>query len=239
MLVAPWIGCGNGQSPEATPSVWGDAPFTLPELGFALDALAPAIDAETMGLHHGKHHAGYVRKLNAALAGTTVVGDGTLEGLLRQVAPEENAVRNNGGGHFNHSLYWEVLQPGGGNAPAARTQELIDRDFGSTEAMIQAFSSAASKQFGSGWAWLSLTDEGSLVVSSTPNQDNPLMARCVEQTGTPILGIDVWEHAYYLNYQNRRGDYVQVFTTLINWDAVEARLLMAVKSMVARIKAGA
>lgn len=238
-LVSPWLGCGESADQATSEKLWGDNPFTLPELGFPVDALAPAIDAETMAIHHGKHHAGYVRKLNAALAGQIMQGDGTLDSLLRGVDPLDEGVRNNGGGHFNHTLYWEVLAPGGGNKPPDRLSEMIDRDFGSLESFAEQFATAAAKQFGSGWAWLSVTDEGVLEVSSTPNQDNPLMLQCVDQPGTPILGIDVWEHAYYLNYQNRRKDYIAAFVELINWEAVDARLSRAVRDIVVRIKSGA
>lgn len=237
-LVSPWMGCGESTEQATPEKLWGDNPFTLPELGFPVDALAPAIDAETMAIHHGKHHAGYVRKLNAALSGQVMQGDGTLESLLRGVDPLNEGVRNNGGGHFNHTLYWEVMAPSGGNQPGKNLSELIARDFGSFESFAEQFATAAAKQFGSGWAWLSLTDEGSLVVSSTPNQDNPLMSKCVDQPGTPILGIDVWEHAYYLNYQNRRKDYIAAFVELINWDAVDARLAHAVRSIIRRVRAG-
>lgn len=236
--MSPWMGCAERAESTTSEKLWEDNPFTLPELGFPVEALAPAIDAETMAIHHRKHHAGYVRKLNAALAGQVMQGDGTLESLLRGVDPLNEGVRNNGGGHFNHSLYWEVMAPGGGHQPGKELSEWLERDFGSFESFAAQFATAAAKQFGSGWAWLSLTDEGSLVVSSTPNQDNPLMSQCVDQPGTPILGIDVWEHAYYLNYQNRRKDYIAAFVELINWEAVDARLADAVRGITRQAKAG-
>ena len=207
LVLTPWMGCApsNPQSSQAT-TTFGPETFKLPELGFGFDALAPAIDAATMEIHHGKHHAGYVRKLNAALDGTSTSGDGRLESLLAEVSPDNAALRNNGGGHYNHTLYWEVMRLGG------------------VEAFAAAFAKAGVSQFGSGWAWLMVNGEGKLEVTSTPNQDNPLMTQCVERTGTPILGMDVWEHAYYLNYQNRRKAYIEAFMSVVNWEAVSARL---------------
>ena len=225
IALTPWLGCVPGSSEgQPTTSAFGGETFTLPTLGFAFDALAPAIDMATMEIHHGKHHAGYVRKLNAALKGRPMVAGGSLEALLSEVQPEDSALRNNGGGHFNHTLYWEVLRPGGPNAPKGDLAELLLRDLGGVEAFVETFAKAGATQFGSGWAWLMVDGKGQLAVSSTPNQDNPLMANCVEETGTPILGMDVWEHAYYLNYQNRRKDYIEAFLSLVNWEAVSARL---------------
>lgn len=225
-MLTPWMGCAPGESEGADSGVttFGPETFALPALGFATDALAPAIDAATMEIHHGKHHAGYVRKLNAALDGVSVALDGSLESLLNGVTPENAALRNNGGGHFNHSLYWEVLRPGGPAAPEGDLAELIARDLGGVAAFAEAFAKAGATQFGSGWAWLMVNEAGALEVTSTPNQDNPLMTQCVDRPGTPILGMDVWEHAYYLNYQNRRTDYIQAFLSLVNWEAVAARL---------------
>jgi Fe-Mn family superoxide dismutase len=177
-----------------------------------------------MEIHHGKHHAGYVRKLNAALNGASMSGDGRLESLLAEVSPDNAALRNNGGGHYNHTLYWEVMRPGGPEAPEGDLAELITRDLGGVEVFAAAFAKAGVSQFGSGWAWLMVNGEGKLEVTSTPNQDNPLMTQCVERTGTPILGMDVWEHAYYLNYQNRRKAYIEAFMSVVNWEAVTARL---------------
>ena len=225
VVLTPWLGCAPGSSEStSTARVYGGETFNLPSLGFAVDALAPAIDMATMEIHHGKHHAGYVRKLNAALEGRPMAADGSLEALLAEVQPEDSALRNNGGGHFNHTLYWEVLRPGGPAAPEGDLAELIRRDLGGVEAFVETFAKAGATQFGSGWAWLMVNGEGQLAVSSTPNQDNPLMAKCVAETGTPILGMDVWEHAYYLNYQNRRKDYIEAFLGLVNWEAVSARL---------------
>lgn len=224
VLLAPWLGCAGGDNVPNGTSLWGADAFALPPLGFATDALAPSLDQATMEVHHGKHHAGYVRKLNAALAGRSRGTSGSLVQLLQQVNPEDTAVRNNGGGHFNHSLYWEALRPGGPAMPEGNLAQLIDRDLGGVERFSEAFAVAGAKQFGSGWAWLFINQEGALEVSSTPNQDNPLMASCVERSGTPILGMDVWEHAYYLQYQNRRKDYIQAFLSMVNWEAVAARL---------------
>jgi Fe-Mn family superoxide dismutase len=226
LVLTPWMGCAPGKPNGSAPAVttFGPETFSLPELGFPTDALAPGIDAATMEIHHGKHHAGYVRKLNAALDGVSVELDGSLESLLAWVSPDNAALRNNGGGHYNHTLYWEVLRPGGPSAPEGDLAELIARDLGGVEAFAIAFAQAGAKQFGSGWAWLIVNGEGKLEVTSTANQDNPLMTQCVERTGTPILGMDVWEHAYYLNYQNRRTDYIQAFLGLVNWESVAQRL---------------
>ncbi len=193
--------------------------FQLPDLPYAQDALEPHIDARTMGIHHGKHHAGYTSKLNAAIEGTPMDG-WSIEALLS--SPANHAIRNNGGGYYNHCLFWEVMSPKGGGEPTAALADAIKAAFGSFDDFKAAFSSAAATRFGSGWAWLIKKSDGSLAVTSTPNQDNPLMDVADDQ-GTPLLGLDVWEHAYYLNYQNRRPDYVAAFFHLINWDAVAAR----------------
>ena len=226
LVLTPWLGCAPGESEgqKQKSTTFGPETFKLPELGFSTDALAPSIDAATMEIHHGKHHAGYVRKLNAALEGVTAPVDGSLESLLAGVSPDNTALRNNGGGHYNHTLYWEVLRPGGPAMPEGDLADLIARDLGGVEAFASAFAQAGATQFGSGWAWLIINSEGKLEVTSTPNQDNPLMTECVERTGTPILGMDVWEHAYYLNYQNRRKDYIQAFMSLVNWESVSGRL---------------
>jgi Fe-Mn family superoxide dismutase len=201
------------------------SPFVLPELPYAPEALEPYIDTQTMNIHHGKHHAGYVNNLNKALEGHEwSVAD--LKTILHSLEskPEHIAIRNNGGGHFNHSLFWKVMTPGGGQVPTGRLAEAINATFTSFEGFKEVFSKAAATRFGSGWAWLSVSPEGKLSVSSTPNQDNPLMKNIAEAPGTPILGIDVWEHAYYLKYQNRRAEYIDGFFNLINWEAVAANL---------------
>ncbi|MEK9559902.1 MAG: superoxide dismutase [Flavobacteriaceae bacterium] len=192
--------------------------FELPELSYAHDALEPHIDTKTMQIHHGKHHAGYTAKLNAAVAGTDLEGKSIVE-ILRGLDMSNGALRNNGGGYFNHNLFWEVMSPNGGGAPEGELASAINEAFGSFEAFKDAFSGAAATQFGSGWAWLCVNKEGKLEVCSTPNQDNPLMPG-VNCEGTPILGLDVWEHAYYLNYQNRRPDYIEAFFNVINWEKV-------------------
>jgi Fe-Mn family superoxide dismutase len=192
--------------------------FELPKLNYAYDALEPKIDARTMEIHHTKHHAAYTNKLNDAVKGTDLEGK-TIEEVLAVVDKQPAGVRNNGGGFYNHNLYWKVLTPGGSGEPTGELKTAIERDFGSVDKFKEEFSNAAATRFGSGWAWLVKDNSGKLVVGSTPNQDNPLMP-VSDVKGTPILGIDVWEHAYYLNYQNRRPEYISAFWDLINWDVV-------------------
>lgn len=189
--------------------------FELPKLPYAYDALEPHIDARTMEIHHGKHHAGYTNNLNAAIEGTAFEGK-SIEDILK-TCKDTPAVRNNGGGYYNHKLFWEVMSPNGGGTPTSELAKAIDASFGSFDAFKDAFSKAAATRFGSGWAWLCVNG-GKLEVCSTPNQDNPVMGEGCG--GTPILGIDVWEHAYYLNYQNRRPDYINAFFNVVNWDVV-------------------
>lgn len=195
--------------------------FKLPDLPYAYDALEPHFDARTMEIHHSKHHNGYTTNLNAAIEGSDDEG-ASIESLLENVSTRSTAVRNNGGGFYNHSLFWTVLSPNGGGKPSGALAEAIDKKFGSFEDFKEEFSSAAKTRFGSGWAWLIVDKRGDLGVSSTPNQDNPLMD-VADVKGTPILGLDVWEHAYYLNYQNRRPDYVSAFWNIVNWDEVSKR----------------
>ena len=195
--------------------------FELPKLPYADTALEPYIDARTMEIHHTKHHGGYTANLNNALQGSAWEGR-SIEEILQSAGAISPAVRNNGGGFYNHNLYWEILTPGGSREPEGVLLDAIRESFGSVAALKEAFTKAAVTRFGSGWAWLLLHDN-KLVVSSTPNQDNPLMD-VAEVKGKPILGIDVWEHAYYLNYQNRRPDYVEAFWNLINWDEVAGKL---------------
>ena len=194
--------------------------YELPKLSYAYDALEPNIDARTMEIHHSKHHAGYVAKVNAAIEGTEL-GSKSVEDLISDLesVPENirGAVQNNGGGHANHSLFWSILSADGGGEPAGELADAINAAFGSLDEFKTAFANAAATRFGSGWAWLSV-DGGNLVVESTPNQDSPLMSG-----RTPILGLDVWEHAYYLNYQNRRPDYIAAFWNVVNWDEVARR----------------
>ncbi|WP_312762975.1 superoxide dismutase [Epilithonimonas sp.] len=191
--------------------------FELPKLAYSYDALEPTIDAKTMEIHHTKHHQAYVDNLNNAIAGTDLEGKSLEE--IQKTGTDKAAVRNNGGGHFNHSLFWELLTPGGSKEPVGNVKAEIEK-IGGFEKFKEDFSNAAKTRFGSGWAWLVKNSDGSVVVSSTPNQDNPLMP-VADVQGTPILGIDVWEHAYYLKYQNKRPDYVAAFFDVINWDKVE------------------
>lgn len=191
--------------------------FELPKLAYSYDALEPTIDAKTMEIHHTKHHQAYVDNLNNAIAGTDLEGKSLEE--IQKTGTDKPAVRNNGGGHFNHSLFWELLTPGGSKEPVGNVKAEIEK-IGGFDKFKEDFSNAAKTRFGSGWAWLVKNSDGSVVVSSTPNQDNPLMP-VADVQGTPILGLDVWEHAYYLNYQNRRPDYVSAFFDVINWDKVE------------------
>ena len=197
-------------------------PFQLPNLGYAFDALEPHIDARTMEIHHGKHHAGYTNKLNAALEGHAGLHGKSAEALLADLdaVPSDirTAVRNNGGGYVNHALFWDVMSPGGATEPSGALASAIDSTFGSLTAFKEKFSSTAGGQFGSGWGWLAVDGEGALSVFSTANQDSPHMRGL-----TPILGVDVWEHAYYLHYQNRRPDYLEAFWNVVNWDVVARR----------------
>ncbi|MBK6816560.1 MAG: superoxide dismutase [Saprospiraceae bacterium] len=196
--------------------------FTLPDLPYAFDALTPHIDTRTMEIHHGKHHQAYVTNLNNAVE-NTIWADKSLEEIMANISTLSPAIRNNGGGHFNHSLFWQIMGPGKGGVPTGIIGDAINGTFGSFDSFKEALSKAGMTRFGSGWAWLSKDSEGKLFISSTPNQDNPLMD-IAEQKGTPILGVDVWEHAYYLHYQNRRADYLAAFFNVVDWDAVAARL---------------
>ena len=195
--------------------------FELPSLPYAHSSLEPHIDARTMEIHHGKHHNAYVTNLNKAIEGTDLANQ-SLEDILSNIDQHSAAVRNNGGGHYNHSLFWTVMSPDGGGQPSGDVAEAIDSAFGSFDTFKEQFSNAAATRFGSGWAWLCVHPGGKVEVCSSPNQDNPLMPN-VGCGGTPILGLDVWEHAYYLNYQNRRPDYISAFFNVINWDEVAYR----------------
>jgi Fe-Mn family superoxide dismutase len=194
--------------------------FELPSLPYSFNALEPHIDARTMEIHHGKHHAAYVNNLNNAIQGTDIEKL-TLDEIITNISKYPVAVRNNGGGHYNHSLFWSLMSPNGGGEPAGELADEIDSTFGSFEGFKEQFSNAAATRFGSGWAWL-IKSDGKLVVTSTPNQDSPVMD-IAEIKGTPLLALDVWEHAYYLNYQNRRPDYIKAFYNVINWDEVTKR----------------
>lgn len=198
--------------------------FELPRLPYAFDALEPHMDAMTMQVHHGKHHQGYINKLNQALAGTSLESD-TIEDILSHVSQHGEAIRNNGGGHYNHTLFWTILSPQGGGTPTGALAEAIDARFDGFEQFKERFTNTAANRFGSGWAWLYVNDQGELNICSTPNQDNPLMdVLPAAHRGTPILGLDVWEHAYYLNYQNKRPAYIAAFWNLVNWQEVAKRL---------------
>ncbi|MFA5683921.1 MAG: superoxide dismutase [Lysobacteraceae bacterium] len=199
------------------------SPFSLPPLPYAVDALEPAIDRQTMEIHHGRHHQAYVTNLNAKVADFPALAEASLEEIMATVSRYDAAVRNNGGGHYNHSLFWQLMAPVGKTGePSAELLSAINRDFGSLDAFKKAFSDAGAKQFGSGWAWLIVQDDGKLAVSSTANQDNPLMD-VVSPRGEPLLAVDVWEHAYYLQYQNKRADYLAQWWSVVNWNAVNAR----------------
>jgi len=198
--------------------------FELPKLPYAYDALEPYIDAKTMEIHHTKHHNAYTTNLNAAIAGTDLEGK-TIENILLNLDTTNAALRNNGGGYYNHNLFWTILSPKGGGEPTGELEEAIEKAFGSFEEFKAKFAKAAATQFGSGWAWLTVQKGGKLEVVGTPNQDNPLMPE-IGGEGTPILGLDVWEHAYYLNYQNRRPDYIEAFFSIVNWEEVTRRFAL-------------
>ncbi len=195
--------------------------FQLPSLPYAYDALEPNIDARTMEIHHTKHHQAYTTNLNAAIEGTDLEGK-TIENILINLDKSNAALRNNGGGFYNHNLYWEIMSPNGGGKPSGELMEAIETEFGSFEEFKAKFSKAGATQFGSGWAWLCVQRGGKLEVCGTPNQDNPLMPG-IGCEGTPILGMDVWEHAYYLKYQNKRPDYIEAFFNVVNWTEVSKR----------------
>lgn len=225
-IVSPFFACSeSGNTAPTTPESVAFKSFELPALGFGYADLEPSIDSMTMEIHYEKHHGGYVKNLNAALEGMTALHGLNIDEIMAAIERDNTAVRNNGGGHYNHSLFWQIITPGGSSTPTGQVAEAINSTFGSFDQFAELFAKAAMTRFGSGWAWLSVDDNGKLFVSSTPNQDNPHMFNIVDQPGYPVLGIDVWEHAYYLNYQNKRGDYVNAFMDLINWDVVEKRYL--------------
>jgi superoxide dismutase, Fe-Mn family len=198
--------------------------FELPKLPYAYDALEPHIDARTMEIHHSKHHAAYTNNLNAALEGTELAGK-SIEEVIAKVS-DKAAIRNNGGGFYNHNLFWTIMSPNGGGNPSGDLATAINSAFGSLDNLKETFNKAAATRFGSGWAWLIVDDSGKLAVTSSPNQDNPLMD-VAEVKGTPIMGLDVWEHAYYLHYQNRRPDYISAFWNVVNWEEVARRFAAA------------
>ena len=195
--------------------------FELPDMPYGYDALDKSIDAKTMEIHHTKHHGTYVAKLNAAISGTEW-DEKPIDEIMTNVSKLPVAVRNNGGGHFNHSMFWNMMSPNGGGQPSGALADEINSTFGTFDAMVEQFNNAAATRFGSGWAWLVIDPQGKMVITSTPNQDNPVMD-VAEVRGTPILGLDVWEHAYYLRYQNRRPDYINAFWDVVNWEDVIKR----------------
>ena len=195
--------------------------FTLPELGYAYDALEPHIDARTMEIHHTKHHNGYTNKLNAAIEGTNLA-EKSIEDILQNLDTSNTGVRNNGGGYWNHKLFWEILNPEDRGRLSGELLDAVNTAFGSKDAMVEQFSKAAATRFGSGWAWLCVHPGGKVEICSSANQDNPMMPG-IGCGGTPIMGLDVWEHAYYLNYQNRRPDYINAFFSVVNWNVVEKK----------------
>lgn len=204
---------------KAQPSLTSDPAFSLPDLPYDHKALEPHIDEETMRIHHGKHHAAYVNNLNKAIEGSRFVGYSIRE-IMPMIAATDTAVRNNGGGHYNHNLFWKILTPTSATQPNEALAQAIQATFGSMEELKKQWLAAATSRFGSGWAWLAVDKTGKLFISSTPNQDNPLMYQVVDQPGYPIAGIDVWEHAYYLKYQNKRADYLQAVWNLLNWEEI-------------------
>lgn len=207
--------------------------YTLPELSYAYDALEPYIDKETMVVHHQKHHQGYVNNLNKAIKAIdgSEAANKELEDILKEISKYSTAIRNNGGGHYNHSLFWQVLSPNPKAAPSGKLAEEINKTFGNLDGLKTQITQAGLGQFGSGWAWLLLTDEGTLAVSATPNQDNPLMDIVTGPQGLPLLGVDVWEHAYYLKYQNKRGDYLDAFWSVLNWEAIEKKYEIGISKL--------
>ncbi len=209
--------------PQSTPETTAAGSFTLPALGFATDALEPHFDKATMELHHGKHHAAYIKNLNEAVTGTPFEGL-SIEDILKKVTAKDAKIRNNGGGHYNHSLFWQSLAPATGQMPTGKLLAAINAKFGSMEQFKEAFNTAAKGVFGSGWVWLLTNNKGDMWIQTTPNQDNPLMKRLVKRTGKPLLMLDVWEHAYYLKYQNKRADYIDAFWKVINWQEIAKRM---------------
>ncbi len=205
--------------------------YELPELNYSYDALEPHFDARTMEIHHSKHHQAYVTKANAALEGTGLEETCTLElfaDMSKVPDAKRGAFRNNGGGHANHHFFWNILSPNGGGAPVGSLASAIETDLGGFDALKEAFAAAGANRFGSGWAWLVVTADGKLAVTSTPNQDNPLMKGLVDVEGTPVIGLDVWEHAYYLKYQNLRPQYIEAFWNVVDWNAAEANYSKAI-----------
>ena len=229
--MAALVGCLIGAAGLLSVALPAVADFTLPPLPYGAQALEPSIDARTMTIHHDRHHAAYVANLNAQIAQNPGLAELSIEALQPQISRYPIAVRNNGGGHYNHSLFWTVMAPAGkGGSPSAALTKAINADFGSLEAMQQQFNQAAAARFGSGWAWLIVKPDGHLAITSTANQDNPLMDLPGLERGTPILALDVWEHAYYLKYQNLRPDYIKAWWSVVNWKTVNQRYSAALKA---------
>jgi Fe-Mn family superoxide dismutase len=223
-LIRPLLACLAGWLLLLGAALPAWAAFSLPPLPYGVEALEPAIDARTMTIHHDRHHAAYVANLNAQIEANPALAELSLDALQGRIASFPAAVRNNGGGHWNHSLFWTVMAPAGqGGSPSTALLAAINTSFGSLEKLQEQFQQAAAARFGSGWAWLIRRADGSLAITSTANQDNPLMDLPGIERGTPLLGLDVWEHAYYLNYQNRRPDYIQAWWSLVNWKEVNRR----------------
>jgi Fe-Mn family superoxide dismutase len=224
-LVSPAFSLGNFRSLEIENVLIGQ--FDLPPIPYSYGALEPYIDEETMRVHHTKHHAGYTQKLNTALESLTAFQGLSIEEILGKVTSDEKEekLRQNGGGYFNHSLFWTIMSPEGGGKPDGLLSDKINEAFGSYENFISEFKAAAGSVFGSGWAWLCKNEDGTLFITTTANQDSPLMTHVVDEPGTPIMGIDVWEHAYYLNYQNKRSDYIDGFFQIVNWGQVSENLM--------------
>jgi Fe-Mn family superoxide dismutase len=227
MLIAPFTSCAPKVTTAAKTTVF--TPYSLPALPYSFDALEPYIDKLTMEIHHDRHHAAYINKLNEALPNSPYIGL-SLTQLLAEIKPTDSALRNNGGGHYNHELFWQILTPKSEGKPVGKLAEAINSTFGSFEKWQEQFTTASKSVFGSGWVWLALDNNNKLFISTTPNQDNPLMKNIVTNTGTPLLGLDVWEHAYYLKYQNLRADYIKNFYNIIAWGEVEKRYVAALKS---------
>jgi Fe-Mn family superoxide dismutase len=221
-ILAPVSACSTTKAVAST----SIGEFALPPLSYSLEALEPHFDKMTMEIHHGRHHATYVQRLNEAIKNSPFASM-TLAEMMNKITDKDGAIRNNGGGHYNHSLFWSILSPKGGT-PTGKLSESLESTFGSIDKFKTMFNDAAKTVFGSGWTWLSVGKDKKLFISTTPNQDNPLMTNIVKQVGTPILGLDVWEHAYYLKYQNKRADYITAFWNVVNWDEVSKQFVKVI-----------
>lgn len=230
LVLSPILSCtSKAIATPTTAAAIGPKGFELPSLGYAYNALEPHFDALTMEIHHTKHHSAYVSNLNNAIIDKREFAGKTIEQVCAEANAENAVVRNNGGGHYNHSKFWKWIAPGGSNAPTEPVLAAINASFGSLDEFKKQFNDAAKGRFGSGWAWLCVGPDKKLFISSTPNQDNPLMLKLTDKPGTPILGLDVWEHAYYLKYQNKRPDYINAFWNVVNWTNVESDFVAAMR----------